>query len=233
MNNIQIENNNQVILKGTIKELPVYSHTVMGEGFFEMFVEVQRLSDEVDTLPVTISERLITDFSVGMEIGIIGQFRSYNKLTDGKSKLMLTIFAKEVVDPDDITEINHIFLSGYICKEPIYRTTPFGREICDILLAVNRSYNKSDYLPCIAWGRNARFVKDMAVGEKLDVQGRVQSRKYQKKLNDDSIETKVAYEISLSSVIKSSDEILSGEANEYMEKLKYTSTDSSDNISVS
>ena len=146
MNNTQFENNNQVVLKGKIKELPVYSHTVMGEGFFEMFLEVQRLSKEVDVLPVTISERLIDNFVLGQEIGILGQFRSYNKISDNKSKLMLTIFVKEVIDPSEISEINQIYLVGYICKEPVYRTTPFGREICDILIAVNRSYNKSDYL---------------------------------------------------------------------------------------
>lgn len=201
MNNNQFENNNHVILKGKIRELPTYSHTVMGEGFFEMYIDVQRLSDEIDTLPVTISERLTTQFKVGDEIGIIGQFRSYNKIEDGKSKLMLTIFVKELIDPSEVSEINQIYLVGYICKEPIYRTTPFGREICDVLLAVNRAYNKSDYLPCIAWGRNARFVKNLGVGEKLEVQGRIQSRKYQKKLDDSTVETRVAYEISLSSVM--------------------------------
>lgn len=201
MNNISYENNNHVLLKGKINKLPAYSHTVMGEGFFEMFIEVQRLSEEVDILPVTISERLIGDFEVGNEIGIVGQFRSYNKLEDGKSKLMLTIFVKELVDPNEISEINQIYLVGYICKEPIYRTTPFGREICDVLLAVNRAYNKSDYLPCIAWGRNARFVRDLGVGEKLEVQGRIQSRKYQKRIDESTIETRTAYEISLSSVI--------------------------------
>ncbi|MBO5344744.1 MAG: single-stranded DNA-binding protein [Clostridia bacterium] len=201
MNNSSYENNNHVILKGKINKLPVYSHTVMGEGFFEMFVEVQRLSEETDILPVTISERLIGDFELGDEIGICAQFRSYNKIEDGKSKLMLTIFVKELVDPNEISEINQIYLMGYICKEPVYRTTPFGREICDVLLAVNRAYNKSDYLPCIAWGRNARFVRDLGVGEKLEVQGRIQSRKYQKRIDENNSETRVAYEISLSSVM--------------------------------
>ena len=199
MNNTQFENNNQVILKGKIKQLPKYSHTVMGEGFFEMFIEVKRLSDEVDTLPVTISERLITNFNLGDEIGIVGQFRSYNKIDDGRSKLMLTIFVKELVEPSDISEINQIYLVGYICKEPIYRTTPFGREICDMLLAVNRSYNKSDYLPCIAWGRNARFVKDFSVGDTVSVSGRIQSREYQKKIGEEVV-IKVAYEISLNKI---------------------------------
>ena len=201
MNNTSYENNNHVLLRGKIKELPTYSHTVMGEGFFEMFVEVQRLSAEVDVLPVTISERLIGDFNVGDEIGIVGQFRSYNKLEENHSRLMLTIFVKELIDPEEISEINQIYLMGYICKEPVYRTTPFGREICDVLLAVNRAYNKSDYLPCIAWGRNARFVRDLGVGEKLEVQGRIQSRAYQKRVGDDEFQTKVAYEISISSVV--------------------------------
>ena len=201
MNNNSYENNNHVLLKGKINKLPVYSHTVMGEGFFEMFIDVQRLSDEVDILPVTISERLISDFNIGDEIGIIGQFRSYNKLEDNKSKLMLTIFVKELVNPNELDEINQIYLIGYICKDPIYRTTPFGREICDVLMAVNRAYNKSDYLPCIAWGRNARFVRDLGIGEKLEVQGRIQSRKYQKRLDENTTETRIAYEISLSSVM--------------------------------
>lgn len=206
MNNLLYENNNHVLLKGKIKELPSYSHMVMGEGFFEMFVEVERLSEEVDILPVTISERLIENFKIGDDIGIIGQFRSYNKLENGRSKLMLTIFVKELVNPSDMNEINQIYLVGYICKEPVYRTTPFGREICDMLLAVNRAYNKSDYLPCISWGRNARFVRDLEVGEKLEVQGRIQSRKYQKHLEDGTIENKIAYEISLSSVVLAHEE---------------------------
>lgn len=166
-----------------------------------MYIEVTRLSEEVDVLPVTISERLISDFKIGDEIGIVGQFRSYNKIEENRSKLMLTIFVKELVNPNELSEINQINLVGYICKEPIYRTTPFGREICDMLLAVNRAYNKSDYLPCIAWGRNARFVRDLGVGEKLEVQGRIQSRKYQKRIDENTSETKVAYEISLSSVM--------------------------------
>ena len=201
MNNSSYENNNNVLIKGKIVKLPVYSHTVMGEGFFEMYVEVKRLSNETDHLPVTISERLIEGFNVGDEIGISGQFRSYNKLDGEKSKLMLTIFVKEVINPEEISAVNQICMIGYICKEPIYRTTPFGREICDVLIAVNRAYNKSDYLPCIAWGRNARFVKDLGVGEKLELQGRIQSRKYQKKISDNETETRVAYEISLSSVV--------------------------------
>ena len=217
--NSSYENNNNVLIKGKIVKLPAYSHTVMGEGFFEMFVEVKRLSDEIDVLPVTISERLISGFELNKEIGIVGQFRSYNKLEGDKSRLMLTIFVKELIDPNEISVVNQINMVGYICKEPIYRTTPFGREICDILLAVNRAYNKSDYLPCIAWGRNARFVKDLGIGEKLEVQGRIQSRKYQKKLDGDEVETRIAYEISLSSVALS-------------DSVQYENFDSSDEYEI-
>ena len=220
MNNSSYENNNNVLIKGKIAKLPTYSHTVMGEGFFEMYVEVKRLSDETDILPVTISERLIDGFNIGDEIGISGQFRSYNKLEGEKSKLMLTIFVKELLNPNEISAVNQICMIGYICKEPIYRTTPFGREICDVLLAVNRAYNKSDYLPCIAWGRNARFVKDLGIGEKLEVQGRIQSRKYQKKISETEVETRIAYEISLSSVVLA-------ESSEYENYSQYETSENS------
>ena len=231
MNNTQFENNNQVIIKGRISQMPVYSHTVMGEGFFDMMIDVQRLSNEIDTLPVTISERLIEDFFIGKELGIIGQYRSYNKYVgENKSKLMLTIFVKELVNPDELKTLNQICLIGYICKEPVYRTTPFGREICDVLLAVNRSYSKSDYLPCIAWGRNARFIRDMSVGERLEVYGRIQSRKYQKKISDDVVETKVAYEISLSGVIHKEKEEFYGK---YSNALRNRQELADDTISVS
>lgn len=197
--NINYDNNNILQLKGKIVQTPTYSHSVLGEGFFETALEVKRLSTEVDILPVTISERLISDIKVGDEIAIKGQFRSYNKLEDMHSKLMLTVFVREIIDASALNVSNNINLVGYICKEPIYRTTPFGREIADVLLAVNRAYNKSDYLPCIAWGRNARFVKDLQVGEKLEICGRVQSRNYQKKTGDDVV-TKTAYEISINTI---------------------------------
>lgn len=197
--NINYDNNNILQLKGKIIETPTYSHSVLGEGFFETKLEVKRLSTEVDILPVTISERLISGLKVGDEIGIKGQFRSYNKIEETHSKLMLTVFVREINDPNEIDQSNNIGLVGYICKEPIYRTTPFGREIADVLLAVNRAYNKSDYLPCIAWGRNARFVKDLQIGEKLEINGRVQSRNYQKKIGDELV-TKTAYEISINTI---------------------------------
>ena len=141
----------------------------------------------------------ISNIKVGSKISGYGQFRSYNKLQDGKSKLLLTVFLREIVPYDEYANPNSIEITGYVCKEPVFRTTPFNREISDVLLAVNRSYNKSDYLPCIAWGRNARFVKDFVVGDKVIVSGRIQSREYQKKI-DDEVVTRTAYEISLSKI---------------------------------
>ena len=198
--NINYENNNLAHIRGTVTEEPTFSHEVLGEGFYDLKIRVPRLSDQYDVLPVTISDRLLSNTSIGDTLSIDGQFRSYNKFEDNKSKLILTVFAKELVDDDPSTNSNTITLTGYICKEPIYRTTPFGREICDCLLAVNRAYNKSDYIPCIAWGRNARYVKDLAVGSKVTITGRIQSREYQKKHSEENIETKIAYEVSISSV---------------------------------
>lgn len=194
------EKNNKVFISGEIVTKAEFSHEVYGEGFYEMNVLVKRLSGHGDVLPVTISERLITDkdLKVGMTINALGQFRSYNKLVDGKSKLMLTVFVRELLEEGEFRNPNSIVLTGYVCKPPVYRTTPFNREIADILIAVNRSYNKSDYIPCIAWGRNARFAKNLAVGEKIAISGRIQSREYQKKITDDDVRTLTAYEVSIS-----------------------------------
>lgn len=199
MNN-QTEKNNKVFISGEILTEAEFSHEVYGEGFYEMSVLVKRLSGQGDILPVTISERLINDkdLKVGATINAFGQFRSYNKLIDGKSKLMLTVFVREILDAPGIKNPNSIVLSGYICKPPVYRTTPFNREIADILIAVNRSYNKSDYIPCIAWGRNARFAKNLEVGEKIAISGRIQSREYQKRIDEDEIKIMTAYEVSIS-----------------------------------
>ena len=194
------EKNNQAHIHGTILEEPKFSHDILGEGFYDLKLQVPRLSEEFDTIPVTISERLLNGANIGDFLSIDGQFRSYNKQLDGKSKLVLTLFAKELVDLDQEQNSNTITLSGFICKPPIYRTTPFGREICDVLVAVNRAYNKSDYIPCIAWGRNAKFVKNLNVGDKISLTGRIQSREYQKKYDDNNIETKTAYEISIASI---------------------------------
>ncbi len=194
------EKNNKVFISGEILTEAEFSHEVYGEGFYEMSVLVKRLSGQCDVLPVTVSERLMADknLKTGVKINAFGQFRSYNKLVDGKSKLMLTVFIREILSDVAVRNPNSIVLSGYICKPPIYRTTPFNREIADILIAVNRSYNKSDYIPCIAWGRNARFAKSLAVGEKIAVAGRIQSREYQKRISDDDIKTMTAYEVSVS-----------------------------------
>lgn len=197
--NINYENNNILYISGTLAEPLVFSHSVLGEGFYEGKIQTKRLSNEVDILPITISERLCANMKVGDKISVIGQFRSYNKQDETKNRLMLTVFVREIVQNDTFEPKNHINLVGYICKEPIYRTTPFGREIADILLAVNRAYNKSDYIPCIAWGRNARFVAELQVGEKIEIAGRVQSRNYQKKTETEII-NKTAYEISISSI---------------------------------
>ena len=199
MNSIY-EKNNVAHISGKVAEEPQFSHLILGEGFYNLKLEVPRLSLESDTIPVTISERLIDNVQVGDELSIDGEFRSYNRFSEGKSRLILTLFAKELTDFDDERNSNIISLTGYICKEPIYRTTPFGREICDCLVAVNRAYNKSDYIPCIAWGRNARFIKSLGVGVKISLIGRIQSRKYQKKIDDEKFENRVAYEISIASV---------------------------------
>lgn len=193
------KNNNKVYIRGEILSQANFSHEIYGEGFYEMLVLVKRLSGQADILPVTISERLIEekDLQVGSILSAIGQFRSYNKMVDGKSKLMLTVFVRELLPIDESKNPNSIVLSGYICKEPIYRTTPFNREISDILIAVNRAYNKSDYIPCIAWGRNARFVKNLKVGDFITISGRIQSREYQKKFSETDIKTMTAYEVSI------------------------------------
>lgn len=204
MNNIE-KQNNKVYLRGEVVTEKRFSHEVFGEKFYEMDVKVLRLSGQFDLIPVTISERLIAikSLSIGTIISVIGQFRSYNKLIDGKSKLMLTVFVREFVNEDFLKNPNNIVLSGYVCKEPIYRTTPFNREISDVLIAVNRAYNKSDYIPCIAWGRNARFVKNLEVGERIALSGRIQSREYQKKISENEVKTLTAFEVSVSKLATS------------------------------
>lgn len=200
--NYEQMSNNKLYLSGEIVSEPVFSHEIYGEGFYEMFLSVSRLSEQKDILPVTVSERLISDHCIkkGSVTALSGQFRSYNKIEDGKSRLMLTVFVREIIAADTCKNPNFITLSGYICKPPVYRTTPFSREIADILLAVNRAYNKSDYIPCIAWGRNARYIRNLKVGEKITVNGRIQSREYQKKIDNDLTEVKIAYEVSISKI---------------------------------
>ena len=201
--NYATEKNNKVYVMGEIVSDATFSHEVYGEGFYEFFVKVMRLSGQADILPVTVSERLIQGalLGKGRTICAVGQFRSYNKLENGKSRLILTVFVRELLDETPEKNPNNILLSGYICKPPVYRTTPFNREIADVLIAVNRAYNKSDYIPCIAWGRNARFVKNLCVGDRVAISGRIQSREYQKRYSDTDVKTMTAYEVSVSKLM--------------------------------
>ena len=194
------ESNNRVFLMGEIVSEATFSHEVYGEGFYEFYVKVMRLSGQADILPVTVSERLIegNHLHVGATLCALGQFRSYNKLEGGRSRLMLTVFVREILSAAPASNPNSIVLSGYICKPPVYRTTPFNREIADLLVAVNRAYNKSDYIPCIAWGRNARFVQNLKVGDRIALSGRIQSREYVKRLSETQSVTMTAYEVSVS-----------------------------------
>lgn len=205
------EENNRLTLVGKVTSEKVFSHEIYGEKFYIFNLSVPRLSGSEDIIPITISERLLTnaELKINDKISIDGQFRSYNSYQNEKSRLILTVFAKDVQFlPNQEEEItvgkdivsNEVVLDGYLCKKPIYRKTPFGREISDILLAVNRAYNKSDYIPCITWGRNARFCEDMPIGTELKLVGRVQSRPYEKKHEDGTVEARTAYEVSISSL---------------------------------
>lgn len=202
--------NNSILIGGVVVSEPEFSHEVFEEKFYSFNLETKRLSDYNDILPVIISERLIDIKSIknGLLVKIKGQFRSYNKLVDNKSKLVLSIFAKEieVVEDESVITLNEANFIGYICKNPIYRKTPLGREIADVLVAVNRSYKKSDYIPCILWGRNAKFCETLNVGSRVKLTGRIQSRKYEKKLEDGTVLSKVAYEVSISKFAIDKDE---------------------------
>ena len=189
---------NKVTLTGVVVGDPTYSHTVFGEKFYILQLSVPRLSGNNDILPISLSEHLLSNNIVqGNQITVVGQLRSYNKLVETHSKLLLTVFVQDVLPSDDSINPNTMELDGYICKLPVYRTTPFNREICDILLAVNRPYNKSDYIPCIIWGRTARFASTLRVGEHIRIVGRVQSREYQKKLENGTVDTRTTYEVSV------------------------------------
>ncbi len=203
-------NNNSIILTGTVVKEPEYSHEVFGEGYYVFIINCSRKSGNKDVLPVMISDRLvdIREIKAGQAVMVLGQIRSFNRhIDDVKSKLILSVFARELeILAQDATElpfeenINTVMLDAYICKLPIYRCTPKGREIADILVAVNRPYGKSDYIPCIAWGRNARFAGGLEVGEHIQIQGRFQSREYTKKISDNEVETRIAYEVSVSKI---------------------------------
>ena len=201
MENTYFENNKAEISGEVIGE-PTLSHAIYGEQFYQFPIRVPRLSTNSDIINITLSERFFPDVipAIGDFLLIEGQFRSYNNFSDIGNRLVLTVFAKSIIKLSSLSDVenpNQVFLSGYICKTPIYRTTPFQREIADILLAVNRFYNKSDYIPCIAWGRNAKFAETLSVGTHLKVWGRIQSRDYQKRLSDTEFITKTAYEVSI------------------------------------
>jgi primosomal replication protein N len=195
------ESTNSVSIAGKLSELTL-SHKIFGEAFYTFFLECERLSEKADILPVTVSERLLLKHPLfeGSEVCVKGQLRSYNKLVDGKVRLYLTVFAREI--EEKTRQVNEIELTGFVCKPPVYRVTPFGREITDMLVAVNRAYNKSDYIPCIVWGRNARFAADFQVGDKISVFGRVQSREYEKVMENGEKMIRTAYEVSVSRLEK-------------------------------
>ena len=232
--------NNYLTLVGKVTSEKQFSHEIYGERFYLFDLSIPRLSGNADVIPVTVSERLINDemMQIGTKLFIKGQFRSYNSYENEKNRLILTVFAKDiekVEEPAQETEVdeegnevpvndiakkdtitNEVVLIGYICKKPIYRQTPFGREIADILLAVNRAYNKSDYIPSIAWGRNAKFCQNLEVGTEVKIVGRIQSRNYEKKYEDGTVTKKVAYEVSIGSleIIKNDENVENSEAQE-------------------
>jgi len=206
--------NNYLTLVGKVTGEKRFSHEIYGESFYIFDLSIERLSGNADIIPVTVSERLIKDdmLQEGKILLVKGQFRSYNSYDNGRNRLILTVFTKDIIEVEENqneeeneivkkdTITNEVVLVGYICKKPIYRQTPFGREISDILLAVNRAYNKSDYIPCIAWGRTARFCQDLEVGTQVKIVGRVQSRTYEKKFEDGTVEQRIAYEVSVGSL---------------------------------
>lgn len=203
--------NNKIELCGVIASVPELNHKTYGENFYGFRLSCSRKSTEKDMLPIIVSDRLveIKDLQVGKKISVKGQVRTFNKhISDDKRKLLIMVFARDVREVEEEGESapefnNNVKLSGYICKPPVYRVTPKGREIADVLIAVNRTYGKSDYIPCITWGRNARYTGNLDVGTRVDVEGRLQSREYTKKLDDGTEEIRTAYEISVSRIEES------------------------------
>ena len=200
------DDTNVVNLKGELEDKLEFSHEIFGEKFYSAKIKIHRLSNSYDILPMTISERLLQDidFDNTKLVSVTGQLRSYNKNVDNRNKLVLTVFVREIkpILEIDTKDPNSIFLDGYICKSPVYRKTPLGREITDLLVAINRPYNKSDYIPSIVWGRNAKFAKTLEVGDRIQMWGRVQSRVYEKKLEDGNSVKRTAYEVSVSKIKK-------------------------------
>lgn len=195
--------NNQVTIAGRVVGEFGYSHTVYGEDFYTVDIEVSRLSNSNDIIPVMVSERILdvrADYR-GYVLRANGQFRSYNRHEEKHNRLVLSAFARELKfleEEDSLAPVNQIFLDGFICKPPVYRKTPLGREIADLLLAVNRPYGKSDYIPCICWGRNARYASAFEVGGHVLIWGRIQSREYMKRIGENETQKRIAYEVSVS-----------------------------------
>ena len=192
--------NNWLRLTGTILTEPEFSHKSYGESFYRFTLGAARKSGCIDELQVLISKRLLgKDLPAkGGKASLWGQIRTYNEPAQGRSRLHITAFAREFqILAGDTEDQNQVFLSGFLCKPPIYRRSPMGREICDLLLAVNRMYGKSDYIPCIAWGRNAAYTAGLSVGSPLQAEGRIQSRTYIKKQESGLSEEKTAYEVSI------------------------------------
>lgn len=207
MNNIE---NNKVIISGEIVSSFNFSHELYGENFYIVDVKIRRFSDTCDIIHVMVSDRMIDtdkDFT-GECVSVTGQFRSYNKHDGERNLLILSLFARDfdLIESEECDDSNFIELDGFVCKEPKYRETPLGREITDMLLAVNRGYGKSDYIPCITWGRNARFAGNLEVGTRIKVSGRIQSREYMKKLDEGNVEKRVAFEVSVSKLEVHEDE---------------------------
>ena len=194
------ETGNSIHLRGHVCQPLQFGHELFGEQFFVTTLRVPRLSGAEDFLPITLSERLLIDepIAAGSILCLDGQLRSYNKVVEGSGRLLITAFAQRLLPEEDEENPNRVQLTGALCKAPSYRTTPFGREIADLMLAVNRSYGKSDYIPCITWGRTARYAANLKIGDKVQLVGRFQSRNYQKQLPDGTILNKVAYEVSVS-----------------------------------
>ena len=197
------QENNVAVANGIIEGNFQYSHTLLGEGFYKVHLLVKRISGRIDKIPLIVSERIVdvTEEWDGRAVEVVGQFRSFNRrMPDGKARLELNLFVKYFVEFSEATDTNKIEITGFICMEPTYRITPSGRELCDIMVAVNRGYGKSDYIPCITWGRNARFAGRLEVGQKISLKGRIQSREYVKIYSEDEQETRTAYEVSISSL---------------------------------
>ena len=200
--------NNIITLTGIVDTEPQFSHSVLEESFYSFMLRVPRLSETDDILPITVSENIFREemLKPGETVKVRGQLRSYNKYTETKTRLILTVFAKEISVPtqEDIDDPNEIYINGFICKAPVYRKTPFGREITDLIVAVNRAFNRSDYIPAIAWGKNAVYSETLEVGSNVMLWGRLQSRNYNKKISDSEVEVRTAYELSITKIEKTS-----------------------------